>query len=43
MKNGVGIEKDRGEKVDGENVEMKQKNVEFPPSPAIKNKENKRR
>ena len=43
VKIGVGKIKDRGEKVDGENDEMKQKKVDFPPSPAIKNKVNKRR
>ena len=43
MKIGVGKIKDRGEKVDGENDEMKQKKVDFPPSPAIKNKVNKLR
>ena len=43
VKIGVGIVKDRGEKVDGEKDEMKQKKVEFPPSPVIKNKANKHR
>ena len=38
VKIGVGIVKDRGEK-----DEMKQKKVEFPPSPVIKNKANKHR